>query len=51
MWFILALGVSAFTVLTSILAKIGIKGVNSNLATATRTFAGLFGIGTLWMVL
>ena len=37
MWFILALGSSAFAALTSILAKIGIEGVNSNLATAIRT--------------
>ena len=34
MWFILALGSSVFAALTSILAKIGIEGVNSNLATA-----------------
>ena len=37
MWFILALGASVFAALTSILAKIGIEGVNSNLATAIRT--------------
>ena len=37
MWFILALGSSVFAALTSILAKIGIEGVNSNLATAVRT--------------
>lgn len=37
MWFILALGSSIFAALTSILAKIGIDGVNSNLATAIRT--------------
>ena len=37
MWFILALGASVFAALTSILAKIGIVGVNSNLATAIRT--------------
>ena len=37
MWFILALGASVFAALTSILAKIGIDGVNSNLATAIRT--------------
>ena len=37
MWFILALGASVFAALTSILAKIGIDGVNSNLATANRT--------------
>lgn len=37
MWFILAIGSSVFAALTSILAKIGIDGVNSNLATAIRT--------------
>ena len=37
MWFILALGASVFAALTSILAKIGIEGVSSNLATAIRT--------------
>lgn len=37
MWFIYALLSAVFAVLTSILAKIGIDGVNSNLATAIRT--------------
>ena len=37
MWFWFALGSAAFAALTSILAKIGIEGVNSNLATAIRT--------------
>lgn len=37
MWLIFALGSSVFAALTSILAKIGIEGVNSNLATAIRT--------------
>lgn len=37
MWFLFALGSSIFAALTSILAKIGIEGVNSNLATAIRT--------------
>ena len=37
MWFILALLSAVFAALTSILAKIGINGVNSNLATAIRT--------------
>ena len=41
MWFILAMGASIFAALTSILAKIGIDGVNSNLATAIRTFVVL----------
>ena len=37
MWFAFALGSAIFAALTSILAKIGIEGVNSNLATAIRT--------------
>ena len=37
MWFIFALLSAIFAALTSILAKIGIEGVNSNLATAIRT--------------
>ena len=37
MWFICALFSAVFAALTSILAKIGIDGVNSNLATAIRT--------------
>ena len=37
MWLILALLSSVFAALTSILAKVGIEGVNSNLATAIRT--------------
>ena len=37
MWFVLALLSAIFAVLTSILAKVGIEGVNSNLATAIRT--------------
>ena len=37
MWFFLALGSSLFAALTSILAKIGIDNVSSNLATAIRT--------------
>ena len=41
MWLILALGASVFAALTSILAKVGIEGVNSNLATAIRTFVVL----------
>ena len=41
MGFVLALGSSVFAALTSILAKIGIDGVNSNLATAIRTFVVL----------
>ena len=37
MWVAFALGSAIFAALTSILAKIGIEGVNSNLATAIRT--------------
>ena len=53
MWFIFALLSAVFAALTSILAKVGINGVNSNLATAIRTVVvvimawaqnGLFGI-------
>lgn len=36
-WFIFAILSAVFAALTSILAKIGIEGVNSNLATAIRT--------------
>lgn len=37
MWFLFALLSAVFAALTSILAKVGIEGVNSNLATAIRT--------------
>ena len=37
MWFVFALLAAVFAALTSILAKVGIEGVNSNLATAIRT--------------
>lgn len=37
MWLVFALLSSVFAALTSILAKVGIDGVNSNLATAIRT--------------
>ena len=37
MWFVLAFLSAIFAALTSILAKVGIEGVNSNLATAIRT--------------
>ena len=37
MWFVFAILSAIFAALTSILAKIGIEGVNSNLATAVRT--------------
>ena len=42
MWLFLALGSAVFAALTSILAKIGIEGINSTLATAIRTFVVLF---------
>lgn len=41
MWFIFALLSALFAALTSILAKVGIEGVNSNLATALRTIVVL----------
>ena len=37
MWFVFALLSAIFATFTSILAKVGIDGVNSNLATAIRT--------------
>lgn len=37
MWLLFAVGSAVFAALTSILAKVGIDGVNSNLATAIRT--------------
>lgn len=42
MWFIFAVLSAVFAALTSILAKIGIDGVNSNLATAIRTIVVVF---------
>ena len=41
MWLLFALGSAVFAALTSILAKIGIDVVNSNLATAIRTLVVL----------
>ena len=41
MWVVFALLSAVFAALTSILAKIGIEGVNSNLATAIRTMVVL----------
>lgn len=41
MWLLFAFGSSIFAALTSILAKIGIGGVNSTLATAIRTLVVL----------
>ena len=42
MWAIFAILSAIFAALTSILAKIGIEGVNSNLATAVRTIVVVF---------
>ena len=42
MWMILSLLSAVFAALTSILAKVGIEGVNSNLATAIRTVVVVF---------
>lgn len=41
MWFVFALLSAVFAALTSVLAKVGIEGVNSNLATALRTCVAL----------
>lgn len=41
MWILFAILSAVFAALTSILAKVGIEGVNSNLATAIRTFVVL----------
>ena len=41
MWLLFGVGASVFAALTSILAKIGIEGVNSTLATAIRTLVVL----------
>ena len=42
MWMIFALLSAVFAAFTSILAKVGIEGVNSNLATAIRTVVVVF---------
>ena len=42
MWLLFAILSAVFAALTSILAKIGIEGVNSNLATAIRTVVVVF---------
>lgn len=42
MWFVFALMSAVFAALTSIFAKIGIEGINSNLATVIRTVVVLF---------
>lgn len=48
MWFISALLSAVFAALTSILAKVGIDGVNSKLATAIRTFVVLIMAWERW---
>lgn len=42
MWLVFALLSAVFAAATSILAKVGIEGVNSNLATAIRTVVVIF---------
>ena len=41
MWAVFAIVSSVFAAMSSVLAKVGIEGVNSNLATAIRTFVVL----------
>ena len=50
MWFVFALLSAVFAALTSILAKVGIEGVNSNLATALRTLVVLAMAGMMVFV-
>ncbi|MDY6324216.1 MAG: EamA family transporter [Catonella sp.] len=47
MWWLFALLSAVFAALTSILAKVGIEGVNSNLATAIRTVVV---VGMAWLM-
>lgn len=47
MWLIFAILSAVFAALTSVLAKVGIDGVNSNLATAIRT---LVVVGMAWFM-
>ena len=47
MWAVFALLSAIFAALTSILAKVGIEGVNSNLATAIRTVVV---VGMYWIM-
>lgn len=50
MWFVYAFLSALFAALTSILAKVGVDGVNSNLATAIRTTVILvLAWGIVWM--
>ena len=47
MWLIFAIFSAVFAALTSVLAKVGIEGVNSNLATAIRTMVV---VGMAWLM-
>ena len=47
MWLVYALLSAVFAALTSILAKVGIHGVNANLATAIRTVVV---VGMAWVM-
>ena len=47
MWLIFAIFSAVFAALTSVLAKVGIEGVNSNLATAIRTVVV---VGMAWLM-
>lgn len=47
MWLVFAVLSAVFAALTSILAKVGIEGVNSNLATAIRTVVV---VGMAWLM-
>lgn len=50
MWFVYAFLSALFAALTSVLAKVGVAGVNSNLATAIRTTVILvLAWGIVWM--
>lgn len=50
MWFVYAFLSALFAALTSVLAKVGVDGVNSNLATAIRTMVILvLAWGIVWM--
>ena len=48
MWWLFAVGSAVFAALTSILAKIGIEGVNSNPATAIRTGVWVLRLIPIW---
>lgn len=47
MWIVFAILSAVFAALTSILAKVGIEGVDSNLATAIRTVVV---VGMSWLI-